>query len=527
MKAHKPQRSKSFLRTCIVYFLLCSLAVFGMSAASSFLLSLRLDHAFPSLGAFLQYEDELSADDFSAVPLQRFPNCAYLVFDQDGGLLYASDIELRDSIHAEDLWMIPTEDLYYVVSSATDQTGRALTYIALYFDDGITNEFIDHCVVDASYNIVEGSLFPGIEQLSERQLMLLQGIYRSNYDLIRYQYSATDGSDRTLVFVSPQLTEQSYAQMVEQTDRLWPLSILALLAAVLILALLFRRQIQQAIHPLHQAILAYGAGKRVEVNRNAMPREFLQVTDSFTHLLDQLEQASAAREQADREKQRVIADLSHDLKTPLTVIRGYAQALSDGVVPPEKQAQYLDAILRRANAGAELIDTLFAYSQLDHPDYVLQAERLDLCAFVRDYLAEKYTELENAGFSLTAELPETPLFCQADPRLLRRLLENLTNNALKYNPRGTTLLYALRRQADMLYLTVADNGVGIPPHLAAHLFEPFVTGNEARTTGCGTGLGTAIVQRIVSLHGGDVRLVQPPRAGYKTEFEITLPYDGH
>ena len=169
------------------------------------------------------------------------------------------------------------------------------------------------------------------------------------------------------------------------------------------------------------------------------------------------------------------------------------------------------------------MDTLFAYARLDHPDYALQPEQIDLCELVKSYLAGKYTELENAGFALEPDLPDHVVPCQADPRLLRRLFENLTGNALKYNPRGTTLLFSLREAPDALFLTIADNGVGIPPAIADTLFAPFVIGNQARTTGCGTGLGMAIVKRIVELHHGTIRLVLPPRDGYRTEFEIMLP----
>ncbi|HIX89540.1 MAG TPA: ATP-binding protein, partial [Candidatus Agathobaculum pullicola] len=108
-------------------------------------------------------------------------------------------------------------------------------------------------------------------------------------------------------------------------------------------------------------------------------------------------------------------------------------------------------------------------------------------------------------------------------RLLRRLLENLTSNALQYNPAGTTLFFGLTDTPDAVRLTVADSGVGIPPELADTLFEPFVTGNQARTSGGGTGLGMAIAKKVAELHGGSIRLVHPPHNGWHTEFELTLP----
>ena len=489
MKANKLLSRRSFLRACITYFVLCSLLVFLINALANALIAARLDRAFPSIDTLLQYEDALAEDDFSAIPYRRLQGCAFLVFDGDDQLLYASDNKLKEYIRAEDLWMINAADgnLYYSVSQMIDQSGNTAYYIALYYyreDTGMT-EFIDYCIVDTDYTIREGDLFPGIDRLTERQFELLQGIYRSEWDIVKYEYATTGGEPRTLVFVSPLLTGESYLDTLDDTNRLWLLSVPVLLLAIFLLALLFSRSIRRSIRPLNEAIVAYAQGRRVEVEPNRLPLEFQYVTDSFTRLLDQLEQARVEKEHADKQKQRVIADLSHDLKTPLTVIQGYAR--------------------------------------LDHPDYALQPEQIDLCELVKSYLAGKYTELENAGFALEPDLPDHAVPCQADPRLLRRLFENLTGNALKYNPRGTTLLFSLREAPDALFLTIADNGVGIPPAIADTLFEPFVIGNQARTTGCGTGLGMAIVKRIVELHHGTIRLVLPPRDGYQTEFEIMLP----
>ena len=106
---------------------------------------------------------------------------------------------------------------------------------------------------------------------------------------------------------------------------------------------------------------------------------------------------------------------------------------------------------------------------------------------------------------------------------MRRLLENLLGNAMKHNPRGTTLYVVLTQTEEAVHLTIADDGVGISPDLAATLFQPFVTGNHARTTGKGTGLGLSIAQRIVEMHRGKIAAVFPPTPPYHTEFSITLP----
>ena len=106
---------------------------------------------------------------------------------------------------------------------------------------------------------------------------------------------------------------------------------------------------------------------------------------------------------------------------------------------------------------------------------------------------------------------------------MRRLLENLLSNAIKYNDKGTTIYIAMEKRGGDAVMTLADDGVGIPEGIAESLFQPFVTGNRARTTGKGTGLGLSIAQRIVQMHRGSMELVRPPHKPYHTEFCIRIP----
>lgn len=519
MKADK-LLDKSFLRTCITYFILCSLLVSALNAALNSVIAWRLDNAFPSIYSLLDYWDALTEDDFAAVPMRKFRGCAFLVFDEDSRVLYASDNQFKDHLRAEDLWMVNEYDsgLYYSVQEMASMPGNGYHYISLHRYDSETGAmaFVDYCIVDPDHQIIAGDLFPWLDELTEREFELMQGIYQGQWEISKAVYDTGDGQERTLIFVSPRLTEAAYGKALDRANRLSLLSYPILLFSVCLLSVLFSRKIRRTIRPLGEAMVAYGSGRRVEIDPRTLPVEFRDVTDRFTQLLDQLEQAGA-------EKQRVLADLSHDLKTPLTVIQGYAQALADGIVPSDKQRQYLETIRRKADASATLMNTLFDYVRLDHPDYTLHAVCADLSEFCKSYLAEKYPEIESRGFSVEPVLPDAPLRVPFDAGLLRRLLDNLLSNALQYNPAGTTLYFTLMPLDGQVRLTVADDGVGIPDEIAGSLFEPFVTGNRARTPGGGTGLGMAIVKKVAELHGGSICLVRPPHAPYHTEFELLLP----
>lgn len=124
---------------------------------------------------------------------------------------------------------------------------------------------------------------------------------------------------------------------------------------------------------------------------------------------------------------------------------------------------------------------------------------------------------------LEADIEETPCMAMADPSLLLRALENLVNNAAVYNPPGTRILAYLRREGDRLRISIADDGKGIPDELREKLFEPFVTGDAARSGSHGSGLGLAITKKIILLHEGTIQAAPDPLPGWKTEFRISLP----
>lgn len=285
----------------------------------------------------------------------------------------------------------------------------------------------------------------------------------------------------------------------------------------------FHNKIKRRIAPLNQTIQSYEKGKAMEISPGAVPSEFYEVVCNFKSLLSKLEKTREEKEALDREKQKLIVDISHDLKTPLTVIQGYAKALSDQRVPPEKQAQYIAAIYQKSRLATDMVNDLFLLTQMEHPDYPLQLEETDFCEFVKSFFAEKYMELTEGGFGLSVDIPEAPMMLPVDRKLMRRLLENLLSNAMKYNPPGTTLYVAMGQENQGVALTVADDGAGIPEEIARTLFQPFVTGNRARTTGKGTGLGLSIAQKIVQMHRGEMSLIRPPRKPYKTEFCIWIP----
>ena len=174
-----------------------------------------------------------------------------------------------------------------------------------------------------------------------------------------------------------------------------------------------------------------------------------------------------------------------------------------------------------AESLTKLINAFHEYSKIEHPDFVLQMEKQDLCEYSREYLVKKYDEIDLAGFSLQVSIPEEPIYCQIDGLQLQRVLDNLLSNSLRYNRLGTILFFDIEKGDGKAYIRIADNGRGIPKERAKSIFEPFVVGNEARSSG-GSGLGLSIAKRIMELHGGDIILAEKPRTGRTSEFILTF-----
>lgn len=230
------------------------------------------------------------------------------------------------------------------------------------------------------------------------------------------------------------------------------------------------------------------------------------------------------------EKRRylMISNIVHDLKTPMTTVYGYAKALNDGMVPPEKNTEYHEAIMAKTDRMNEVVALLLDYVKLDSEGFTLKKEKLDICETVRACCALSYTDTEVAGDTLDVNIPDNPVYIEADGKQLSRVITNLITNAIRHNPEGTKIGVSVTSDEDTR-IFVADTGDEIAEDMKEQIFEPFVTGDESRASDGGTGLGLPLSSRICEMHGFSLKLAQKPeinryRLGeeYKKVFVITI-----
>ena len=228
-----------------------------------------------------------------------------------------------------------------------------------------------------------------------------------------------------------------------------------------------------------------------------------------------------AKREYDRKRNLMLSDIAHDLRTPITTVSGYAAALSDGLVAPERQQEYLDAIRSKSVRMNDLISLLFDYVKLDSDGFVLEKTPIDLCELARENAALLYSDIERARMELDISIPEERIEVTADRLQLSRVVTNLLVNAMRHNPPGTRIGLQISADEERILAAVADTGDGIPDGLADHLFEPFARGDVSRRGG-GSGLGLSIAQKVVQMHGWELILVRQPelkKYGGLTQYE--------
>lgn len=215
------------------------------------------------------------------------------------------------------------------------------------------------------------------------------------------------------------------------------------------------------------------------------------------------------RQEYDRKRNRMLSDIAHDLRTPITTVSGYAKALSDGVVTDEeKKKEYLQSIQNKSARMEELIQLLFEYVKLESDGFVLNKEKVDLSELLRKNAALLYSDIEDADMELLIEIPEESYVVEVDEIQLSRVITNLVTNAIRHNDAGTTIFLSLEREIGGYSIIVADTGKIIPIEVAEHLFEPFVMGDDSRSTKGGSGLGLSIAHKIIEMHGGELTFLE-------------------
>ncbi|MBA3595248.1 MAG: PAS domain-containing protein [Polaromonas sp.] len=239
---------------------------------------------------------------------------------------------------------------------------------------------------------------------------------------------------------------------------------------------------------------------------------------------DQAIREQAARlAESDRSKDEFLATLSHELRNPLAPLRNSLALLRRNAQGDERSAPIHAMMERQVNHLVRLVDDLLELSRISRGTLSLRHERVELAAIVRNAVETASPLVQAAGHELVVELPDGPVWLDGDDVRLVQILSNLLDNAVKYTESGGRLAVRAQVQADVVAVTVSDNGIGIDPAVLPRMFEMFSRGDRdsARTQG-GLGIGLALSRRLAEMHGGSLD-AHSGGVGQGSQFTVRLP----
>lgn len=254
-----------------------------------------------------------------------------------------------------------------------------------------------------------------------------------------------------------------------------------------------------------------------------LKNEFAELQDTFNDMAARIEHEIKLRKKSEEDRRRLILDISHDLKNPLSSIQGYGELLlqKSGMTEQERQ-EYLEIIHNNSKRANRLLSELFELSQMDSPVFLLKTAKTDICEYVRQICAELVPLLEHEGFQYEFDICEKEAFVLLDPDRFGRIIQNLAANALQYNSPGTLVAVKVAEENGQAVIDFSDNGIGISGHVADNIFKPFVRADDSRNSKTGgSGLGLSIAKKIAEAHGGDLVLLPGRQKG--AAFRITIP----
>ena len=250
-----------------------------------------------------------------------------------------------------------------------------------------------------------------------------------------------------------------------------------------------------------------------------------QIEDLNVGLEVKVRERTAELEQADRVRSQFLSHVSHELKTPLTSIKGFLQNLLDGLTGPlnEKQQRYLSRMLENSDRLIRMIEALLDRTRIQSGRLDLVPGEIDLGHCVADAVEQLRLLAQAKQQTLEAVAPLVPLMVLADRDRLIQIVTNLVQNAVKFTPEGGRIMVTVRQENQTLAeVTVRDTGAGIPPEFLDQIFDPFFRIKQARTGTKGLGLGLSIVRTLVELQGGTIVARSEPGQGAELSFTIPL-----
>ena len=293
-------------------------------------------------------------------------------------------------------------------------------------------------------------------------------------------------------------------------------AMLAALAAGALMVLAASRYLTRPLKQMANAAERFARGdftERVRV-RAGRRDEIATLANAFNGMADDLERLEITRRE-------FVANVSHELRSPLTSMQGFINGILDGTVPPEQREHYLGIVLDETRRLNKLITTLLDLSSIESGKAALSRRAFDVNELILRVVARQEAELTRLNADVEICFERETCMVNADPDRIEQVVINLISNAMKYlGEKDGKLTLATSSAEGRVTVSVSDNGPGIAPEDLPHVFERFYMGDKAHTSGKGTGLGLSICKSIIEQHGHRIEALSEPGQGACFRFTL-------
>lgn len=330
---------------------------------------------------------------------------------------------------------------------------------------------------------------------------------------VPWRYSDGYVVGAVLLHISVESLKVSYGELLW---KILPVSAVALALGVVLSYVLAASQ-SRPVKKISRAVKKFAQG-------DLSSRVQLSCGGELQALGDSINDMAQALNELEDSRRAFVANVSHELRSPLTSMRGYVQGMLDGTIPPQDTGRYLNVVMAETNRLTTLVNDLLDLSRIESGKFPMEKRPYDICEQLRRIVIGFEGRIDARHADVDMQLPENPLLVNADQNRINQVISNLVDNAVKFLPESEGLLrLEALRQGEKVLIRVGDNGAAIPEKDLPHVFDRFYKADKAHTSGQGTGLGLAIVKSILDQHGEKIT-VRSDASG--TVFEFTLEAAG-
>ena len=345
----------------------------------------------------------------------------------------------------------------------------------------------------------------------------IEALYTDSRYVVGVPFTDAAGQNVGIIIVSSPMTQT--LTILDRMSRIYRTVSVMVVAVSILLMTIFAHRVTNPLREMARTASDFGHGRldaRVRVSEK-YPDDIKELALSFNNMASSLQKSEYQR-------QEFVANVSHELKTPMTTISGYVDGILDGTIPQEQHRQYMQIVSDETKRLSRLVRSMLDISRLQDQETIPEEQKLrfDLCECAGQVLITFEQKILKKNLNVQVEMPDYPVFTRAVQDSITQVIYNLVDNAVKFCPEGGVLQLSVNPAGEKVYVRVGNEGPTIPPEELPLVFERFHKLDKSRSQNRdGWGLGLYIVRTIIGSHGEHISVSS--HEGY-TAFTFTLPF---